>query len=39
MRIKHPDQKGVFHRYSCDLEDTKMVQGTYKRITNDFDAL
>ena len=31
LRIRDNKQKGCFFRHSCELEDTKFVQGIYDR--------
>jgi hypothetical protein len=39
LRLKDDNQRGLFYRFSSDFEDTKFLQGTSKRETNDFDKL
>lgn len=39
LHIRNDNQKGLFFRFSSDIEDTKLLQGTYQRKTNDFDKL
>jgi len=39
MRVKTDEQMGTFYRYSSEIEDTKLVQGSNIRHTNNFDEL
>jgi len=39
LRIRESTQKGCFIRLSCDLKDTKFVQGTYERPNIEFEDL
>mmetsp|Transcript_42670 Transcript_42670/g.65451 ORF Transcript_42670/g.65451 Transcript_42670/m.65451 type:complete len:245 (+) Transcript_42670:461-1195(+) len=39
LRIREDPQKGVLFRYTSELPDTKLLLGTFKRPTNDFDEL
>jgi len=39
MRIKADNQKATFYRFSSEIEDTKLVQGSNVRQPNNFDQL
>lgn len=39
LRFRDPMQKGLFYRYSNEIEDTRFLQGTNVRDTNDIDKL
>jgi hypothetical protein len=39
LRIRDSSQKGMFYRFSDDLADSKLVCGTFNRMTENFDEL
>jgi len=39
LRIRDPLQKGLFFRFSNELSDAKLLQGTLNRKTNDYDEV
>ena len=39
LRVRDPMQKAVYFRYSPNVKDTKVLQGSLKRKTHDFDEL